>query len=164
MGRDTIESVPPTWQEGVQMYVDHVHGNGGEYLVEHFWESMTIPEFGGTADATVIKDNKCAVYDLKTGKWNVEAEGNTQLLCYLAIADEHHDIDEFYGVIVQPKAYKGDKIKVAEFSALEVDDFRERVRDASTAAHKGTGDHCRFCPLRPTCKEGGNYAWEMGWR
>jgi len=148
----------------VQMYVDHVHGNGGEYLVEHFWESMTIPEFGGTADCTVIKDNKCAVYDLKTGKWNVEAEGNTQLLSYLAIAAEHHDIDEFYGVIVQPKAYKGDKVKVHEFSADEVRRHRARVKVAAESDYKSEGDHCRFCPLRPTCIEGQIYAHSQGWK
>jgi len=148
------------------MYVEHVQGNGGDYLVEHKWESMTIPEFFGYADCTVIKDNKCAVYDLKTGKWNVEAEGNTQLLSYLAIADEHHDIDEFYGVIVQPKAYKGDKVKVHEFPADEVRAHREKVEVAARSSYKGTGDHCRFCPLRiaKQCQEGADYAREMGWQ
>lgn len=165
-GRASLDDVPDDWKLGVHNYVAHVAGNDGDLIAEHFWESICIDDFGGTADVTLLKDNKACVYDFKTGKWPVEAAGNTQLLCYLSIIAEHHDVDEFYGVIVQPKTFKGDKIKVAEFSLEQIDLHRERVAEAAVSDYKSVGDHCRFCPLRLTdqCDEGRSFAKKKGWK
>ena len=153
-------------QDAIEMYADHVHSNGGEILVEHFWESMAIDEFGGTSDCTILKDNKVAVYDFKTGKWPVDAYENTQLLCYASIVLEHFDVSEFFGVIVQPNVTRGLKIKVAEYSLDQVDEHRERVKVAAMSSYKQAGDHCLFCPLRRAnkCEEGAAHGQSKGWK
>jgi hypothetical protein len=161
----SLDEVPEDWRDGVQMYVDHVQANEGKFIFEHFWESICIDDFGGTTDTVIINGNKCAVYDFKTGKWPVDAFGNTQLISYCSMIAEHFDVDEFFGVIVQPKPKWGDRVKVAEYTLDMIDAHRERVAIAAVSNHKAVGDHCRFCPLRLTqqCDEGARHARKKGW-
>lgn len=164
--RVALSDVPATFKEGVTLYVEHVLSNGAPPIVERFWESFTIENFGGTVDCLLYKDGMCAVYDFKYGKWPVAAENNTQLLCYSALADEHFDIGYYFGVIVQPNAFKGDKVKMAEYSPQQVATHRKRVIEASESREKHTGDHCRFCSFRTLkqCDEGMAHAKMKGWK
>lgn len=166
-GERSIVNAPKKFAAGVGMYVEHVHANGVEPIVERQWHSLEIPDYAGTIDCLLVHERHLVVYDFKFGKWNVEAAGNTQLLCYSDIAREHFDVDTFHGVIVQPRAWKGDKIKVAEYSAEEVDSHRERVKWAvANPDHKEWGEHCRFCELRKQkmCQEGVAYGRMEGWK
>lgn len=158
--------VPDVFQKGVSMYVAHVRSSGCDTpIIERRWESLSIPEFSGTADCVLVEDHKLTVYDYKHGRYGVKAEGNTQLLCYASIVAEHFEIDTFLGVIVQPNSSSREKIKVAEFAPHEVDSHRERVAAAAGSDEKHTGFHCLFCPLLATgqCDEGREYARKAGW-
>lgn len=166
-GRCGENDVPPEYYVGVKTYAEHVLANGCPTpLVEYKLESIAIDEHGGTIDCLLIHGNKCAVYDYKSGRWPVDAVGNTQLLCYAAIAAEHFDVEEFFGVIVQPNALKGEKVKVAEYALDDIDAHRDRVAEAAVSNYKGIGDHCRFCPLRKAemCDEGRAHAHGKGWK
>lgn len=161
--------VPVEHYDIVQPYVKHILANRAEeMLVETFWESKSIPEFGGTCDAALFVEDACAVYDLKTGKWPVEAIDNLQLLSYASIIQEHRpEINEFYGVIIQPKSSDGVTIKpVAEYSAEQLEQHRDRVRWAAGSDDLNTGSHCRFCPLRKAglCSPGVQYCEKRGWK
>lgn len=161
-----LKDVPSEFFKGVQLYVEHVQANRAAPIVERCWESIEIDNFGGTVDCVLVKDNTCVVYDFKFGKWPVAAEDNTQLLCYSTLITEHFDVNEFWGVIVQPNAFKGDKIKMAEYAPDQVARHRERVIEASQTRVKQTGDHCRFCSFRTLkqCDEGMAYGKMKGWK
>lgn len=163
------EDVTPKQAAAVTMYVDHVRENqADEILVEHFWESPSILEFGGTADVTLFVQDACAVYDFKYGRWPVVADSNPQLLSYASIVAEHRpDIKEFYGVIIQPNSSDKVPIKpVAQYTLEQINEHRDLVAWASTSDHKQTGSQCRFCPVRAAakCPEGAAYCAEKGWR
>lgn len=164
-GEASLGDVPAAWQAGVQMYVDYVNDLDGDAIYEHFWESMCIDEFGGTTDCVKIQGRRVVIPDFKTGKWPVDPYMNAQLMCYSSIIAEHHDVDEFVGVIVQPKPIKGPKIKTATYTLEQIDAHRERVAEAAVSDHKAVGDWCRFCPLRLThkCEEGAAHAHKKGW-
>lgn len=165
-GERSITNCPKKFVAGVGMYISHVMENGVEPVVEERWSSLDIPGFSGRIDALLYSKRHLVVYDFKFGKWPVEAENNTQLLCYSAIGAEHFQVDTFHGVIVQPRAKSGPKIKVAEYTPKQVAKHRERVIEASTSEEKHTGDHCRFCTLRTTgqCEEGIIFGEIAGWR
>jgi hypothetical protein len=165
MKRVRLDQVPSHLQDGIGRYAAHIFENGGTPYCEQMWESFAIDDFFGTIDCLLINDDKAAIYDYKTGKWPVDAEGNTQLLCYAAIVAEHFNIDEFFGVIVQPNAFRGSKIKTAEFTPREVERHRKRVARAAVSDEKKVGDWCRFCPLRLTdqCYEGLQHGVIRGW-
>lgn len=165
-GECGILEVPQKFQAGVAMYVNHVKRNQVEPIVERKWDSIEIPNFGGTIDCLLIRGPQCVVYDFKFGKWPVGAEDNPQMLCYSTIVAEHFDVSEFHGVIVQPRAMRGPKIKVAQYSQAQVETHREKVRYAAANDYKATGDHCRFCSLRTTgaCGEGVAYGIQRGWK
>jgi hypothetical protein len=161
-----MRDVPGKYFNGVEMYVAHVQSTSVPPLVERYWESFTIDNFGGTVDALLFNEGICAVYDFKFGKWPVDAKDNSQLLCYSVLAAEHFDIKEFHGVIVQPNAFKGDKIKPAEYTPEQVDRHREAVIRASESREKKTGEHCRWCSFRTLkqCEEGVAYGKMRNWK
>lgn len=164
--RCQLPHVPEQFRDGVAIYVAHVIENKATPIVERFWESFTIEDFGGTVDALLFNEGVCTVYDFKFGKWPVDAKDNKQLLCYSSIAAEHFDIHEFHGVIVQPNAFKGDKIKPAEYTPQQVAAHRKRVIEASESREKHTGDWCRFCSFRTLkqCDEGMAYGKMRNWK
>ena len=148
------------------MYIGDVLGHDVAPLVERYWESFIIEDFGGTVDTLLYDEGVCTVYDFKFGKWPVYAHLNSQLLCYSALAAEHFDIQEFRGVIVQPNAFKGDKIKTAEYTPEQVEQHRGLVIAASQSREKHTGDWCRFCSFRTLkqCDEGVAHGKIRNWK
>lgn len=158
--------VPPQFADGVRMYTDHVLANNAAPMVERKWLSMEVPEHGGTIDCLLVEDRSCVIYDFKNGRWPVDATDNSQLLCYAGIVDEHFDIDVFHGIIVQPNAFKGAKIKKAHYLKQDVKEHRLKVIAATQSDEKHTGDQCRWCPLRLTdqCEEGVQHGIAEGWK
>lgn len=143
-------------------YVEYVTNRVGTKVYETKIEHAGIPDFGGTIDAAILDGVCLSVVDLKTGTWRVAAENNTQLMSYLCLARQiYPQATEFVGTIIQPITNKNPK--TASFSGAELDIFEKQVKIASTSDKKQTGFHCRFCPLRPKCVEGTEYANERGW-
>lgn len=118
-----------------------------------------IPEGFGSSDAVIIGHRVMRVYDLKYGKGvTVNAEGNTQMMCYglgaLLGPAELEDIDEVTLCILQPRLRHSSQWTL---SAQELRTWAyETLRPAALAAWEGkgelrTGDHCRFCAAAAQC-------------
>jgi len=167
LGNCTIDDVPSEHRRGVKMYVDHVATNSYDSMIlERQWHSLSINDFFGTVDCLLLNGSSCAIYDYKNGTYDVQAEGNKQLLSYASIIAEHFNVDTFYGVIVQPNSKARQKIKVAEYSLGEVDAHRDAVREAAVRTDKVPGrTQCYFCPLMKAgmCAEGKALAIEQNW-
>ena len=83
---ETITVSPNNYDSAV-FYVDYVKRRTeelkGTLLIEEQVEVTEIHEaLWGTSDAIIIGKDRIAVIDYKNGRWNVEAEGNTQLKIY----------------------------------------------------------------------------------
>ena len=115
----------------------------------------------GTADllALVREDDKLILYvvDLKTGYVSVEADCY-QLKGYalgsLKMVEGMADPDEIRTVIVQPKDYP--PIKEHSYHPDEVWPLEDEIDNALASADSdnpywAVGEHCRWCPLAPTC-------------
>lgn len=118
--------------------------------------SQRWPEHGGTIDYLIvtIEDGQTCLHvvDLKYGRGvEVEAQGNTQLLCYLALAREQFaDATVFRATIVQPRVGRG--VSTWEVTPEVLDHFDLRVADSMlNPERKQSGSHCRWCPVRLTC-------------
>lgn len=143
-------------------YVQYVENLGGTKVFETKIEHAGIPDFGGTIDTAVLDGTCLSVADLKTGKWRVGVENNPQIMSYLCLARQlFPQATEFKGTIVQPSAYK--KPQTATFTKNQLDIFEQQVKIAGKSDRIQSGEHCRFCPLRPQCDEGKRYAKDKGW-
>lgn len=161
-----VGDVPSQYAEGILQYVEHVMANGVTPIVERKFHSLTIPDFGGSIDALLVRDGALVVYDFKTGTWDVPAVDNTQLLCYASLAAEHFNAGQYHGVIVQPWNKKPQKVKVAEFPQAQIDWIRERARYAQENQDEVVpGEHCLWCPMLRVgnCAEGEHYARKRKW-
>jgi hypothetical protein len=140
-------------------YVEYVQNRVGDKVFETKIEHGSIPDFGGTIDTAILDGSCLSVDDLKTGKWKVSAENNPQLMSYLCLARQiFPDATEFKGSIFQYGRAYG-----ASFSGGQLDIFEQQVKIAGKSDKKQNGEHCRFCPLRPKCEEGTEYARGKGW-
>ena len=148
-----------------EVYIDYVNKRhqelGGSLLIE---EQFTLNEISdacwGTADAVILGKDRIAVIDLKTGKWNVERNKNTQLMIYaLGVLSRYGDENTLLELtIVQPRsAKKGSPIKTWETSAEYLVDWAYRtLKPACEATLSETpeeilGDHCKFCNGKVNC-------------
>ncbi len=126
--------------------------------------SQWVPEGFGTADAIIIADDCMEIIDLKYGKGvPVSAENNPQLMLYaLGALEEYlmlYDILQVSMTIYQPRL---DNIST---DLIAVEDLvkwaYEYVKPLAEKAFKGegefvSGEHCRFCKLKYTCRERAN--------
>lgn len=132
------------------------------FLERRFDLSKYYPNLYGTADAVVYwpATKKLKVIDYKHGAGvPVEVEDNNQLLYYglgamVALNEPVLDIEL---VIVQPRCYhpngpirswKTTPGRVLDFVADLIDDAKATD---DPKAELVTGDHCRWCPAKPTC-------------
>lgn len=124
------------------------------------------PRVSGTADFAADGQRPGAHYlrvaDLKTGRVNVEAVDNMQLLAYAIGALKrwsgplHKGVDEVELVIYQPLDWLGGPVKRWTLSWVEFQERAEwlRLRAAEASSGKGTlstGAHCRYCRSRVFC-------------
>jgi hypothetical protein len=146
-------------------YAAYVAALPGEHVYETKIAHNAIKDFGGTVDTAIIdrKESTLGVADFKSGYWEVAAKGNTQLQSYLVLARQQFGhFQNYTATIVQPRVKK--PIKTASFSGAELDAFEGLVKIASKSDRIQSGQHCRFCPLRPNCFEGQKYAaTQEGW-
>ena len=123
--------------------------------------SQYVPEGFGTADAILIGEGRLVVVDYKNGAGvPVEAENNTQMMCYglgalllyMPIFGSSIETVELY--IVQPNAggIKNWKISVKDLQLWGTDFLVPTAQQAF--AGEGdccAGDWCRFCPAKAQC-------------
>lgn len=118
-----------------------------------------IPEGFGSSDSVIIAGPILHVWDFKYGKGvTVNAEGNTQMMCYALGAlmgpAELDCIEEIRMTIHQPRLshISSWTVSTGELTAWAT----ETLRPAALAAWEGkgelrTGDHCRFCAAAAQC-------------
>lgn len=122
--------------------------------------SHYVPGGFGTGDLVIVADGLLDVVDLKYGKGvRVSAEDNPQLKLYalgaLALYDDLYDIQTARMTICQPRL---DNFSTFELTVDELTKWAEtELRPRAELAIKGTGEfvsgeHCRFCKARSTCR------------
>lgn len=170
LGNCTLEDVPIAHRANISPYITFIENNGYEHIeVEKRWESLTIPDLGGTIDCLLFADmdaSRLMICDYKNGTWDKPAENNPQLLCYAAIITEHFSPDQVWGVIAQPNTKRREKIKVAEYTLDEIEAHREEVARVADMDNRIPGNtQCLFCPLLQAgmCEEGRQFARRRGW-
>ncbi len=119
----------------------------------------------GTADLIVHdRDTRTLyVYDHKFGGGvKVYAAGNPQLIAYALAAIDYivwgpyeGRVDRIVFGVLQPRLNHYD---VEEMTIAQANDWREKFTAAAKATHDigaplRAGDHCKFCPVKPTCPE-----------
>ena len=123
--------------------------------------SEWVPEAFGTADAVIIADGLMEVVDFKYGKGvRVDADENPQMMIYALGAYRLFDLE--YGInrvrmtIVQPRL---DHVSEWETDTADLLAWASgTLKPKAAEAWKGggpqePGDWCRFCKVRPKCKE-----------
>ena len=122
--------------------------------------SHYVPEGFGTGDLVIVADGLLDVVDLKYGKGvRVSAEDNPQLKLYalgaLALYDDLYDIRAVRMTICQPRL---DNVSTFELTVDELIQWaKTELKPKAELAIKGAGDfvsgeHCRFCRARSTCR------------
>lgn len=135
-------------------------------LVEqHLDFSRWVPESFGTGDCVIVSDDVLHIIDFKYGLGvMVEAENNSQLMCYalgaLEMFEGIYDIERIKMTIFQPRR---ENISTAEITKDILLQWADKVLMpiATTAANgEGSfkaGDHCRFCKVKATCRTRAEY-------
>lgn len=163
-------------EEATDYYADMVMeakaaaGEDAELMMEQkFSLAQWIPEGFGTSDAVVIGGGAIQVIDLKYGKGiKVSAQGNPQLRLYglgaAGLFSDLYDFDTVRMTIVQPRL---DHISTEELPLKDLLEWAETiVAPRAQAAFDGmevyeTGDWCRFCPAKATCRKRAEYNLEL---
>lgn len=118
-----------------------------------------IPQGFGSSDAVILGGRRLRVYDLKYGRGvKVDAEANTQMLCYALGAflaqGDLYDIDDVVMTILQPRL---DWASSWTLTAVGLMTWANKVlRPTAKLAYKGEGElepgsHCKFCKASALC-------------
>jgi|TARA_R100000406_G_scaffold1608_2_gene1554 hypothetical protein len=149
-----------------EVYVDYIEKRqkelGARSVIE---EKVYLDEISdkchGTADCILLAEDRICVIDLKSGKWNVEAMKNKQLMIYglgalTRYGGGNPDITMEL-TIVQPRVKN--QIKTFEISAPNLVEWGfTDLKQATDACDEESpqynfGDHCRFCNAKADCDE-----------
>jgi len=150
-------------EAAIAVYVDYVRAHkhhaelegidqsGAEVLIEVRLISRFVPDHGGTIDCLIVGRDSIHAIDFKYGVMPVDAENNKQLLSYLVLAAEKYpDRKRFFGSIVQPRVLG--RPQCVEYTASQLACHQCDVLMSADDDAKEAGEHCRWCPLRQTCK------------
>lgn len=132
-----------------------------EEISEHIW---------GTADAILIGEKELEIIDLKSGKFPVDVENNTQLLIYaLGALSRYGSEDTIVTMtIVQPRSWHKDgAIRSYSMSAANLVDWGyETLKPAADACdeeepqYNPSKETCRFCNAKGICDTYKQYVGE----
>lgn len=148
--------------EIVQVYVNYIQSlNGHKFYEEKVTLAEVINDCWGTADGVVIDGSLMRVIDLKTGGGvRVEAEGNSQLLCYALGAylkyAPVYDISTMTLTIVQPPMGSIDSWTI---SLEELLAFAEALKLSYAAIQNepnkfvASDKACKWCHAKTQCPE-----------
>ncbi len=170
MNQPRIELENPEDQAAVELYVDYIDSCGDPRDTQRIWRRLEerfdltkyYPNLYGTADAIFYwyGSKKLRVVDYKHGAGvPVEAKENPQLM-YYGLGAMHAlnlPVSQIELVIVQPRCHHVDgpirswttgPERLLDFVADLIDDAKA-TEDPNAALNPG--DHCRWCPAKPTC-------------
>lgn len=123
----------------------------------------------GTGDCIIVADQVLQIIDYKHGLGVlVEAEGNSQMMCYalgaLEAFDRIYDIEEVSMTIFQPRR---DNISTCKLKRKDLLEWADMVLAPTAAlAYEGkgefkAGDHCQFCKAKAICRKRAEHNLEM---
>ena len=143
--------------DAVRVYLDYVNAQEpvGKFI-EIKLRHPSIDHFGGTMDALLLvyPGDMIHVIDFKFGTWEVDAEWNTQLACYLVLARTvFPGAHRFRGTIVQPRKWGYARPDTWDWTVDDIDQFQAEVVAATESEDFSVGAHCRFCPALLYCEE-----------
>lgn len=145
----------------VQFYVDYVRSLYNPGFLRYVEKKVTLlsvsSKIFGTADAIVLNPFvNLTVVDFKTGKQEVEAFKNPQLMIYALAAYDtlQPAVEDIELVIVQPPSY--DKIKIWKTRYSEIKTLAPKIKTVYEDYEKGvrtpvTGDWCQWCTGASQC-------------
>lgn len=154
----------PELRDFVQIYLDYVRRlvADGDLFVEQTLFIFKRYGVWGTADAVIVtRDGTIHVIDLKFGSGIlVEADNNTQLMLY-GIGGLAFDwlspvpVHTVHVHIVQPRRgnYPSQAYPVEQLAQWVKDNEHKVARAFSAVNEASPGTHCRWCPVKGTCKE-----------
>ncbi|MHB8061339.1 MAG: DUF2800 domain-containing protein [Ruminiclostridium sp.] len=128
-----------------------------------------VPDGFGTGDVVIISQGVIEIVDLKYGQGvPVSAIGNTQMRLYaLGALNQYgilYDFDKVRMTIVQPRL---DSVSSDEITIEELLEWgEEEVKPLAVLAMAGegeflSGDHCKFCRAKATCRARADANLEM---
>lgn len=136
---------------------------------QHLDFSQWVPDGFGTGDCVIVSDNTLHVIDFKYGLGVlVEAEHNTQLMCYalgaLRLLDGIYDIDSVSMSIFQPRrehvsTFVMDKAELLAWAEKTLAPTAELASQG--AGEFKAGEHCRFCKVKAMCRRRAEYNLEL---
>lgn len=160
---DRIKDYDEPMQRNIRAFLDaadhYTNGFRNKWETEVRMESWKIPDLGGTTDLITIDGKTLIVGDAKFGRIIVEAEGNTQLMCYLILAlerPEYAKATKFVGYIVQ-----NGEVDEAVFTRHQLNKAKKRIAYVAEAKERVPGGHCQWCPLLRTCNEAKTYTYQL---
>ena len=123
----------------------------------------------GTGDCIIVADQVLQIIDYKHGLGVlVEAEGNSQMMCYalgaLEAFDGIYDIEEVSMTIFQPRR---DNISTCKLKRKDLLEWADMVLAPTAAlAYEGkgefkAGDHCQFCKAKAICRKRAEHNLEL---
>tara|TARA_Y100000992_G_C21268995_1_gene495591 strand:+ start:1193 stop:1702 length:510 start_codon:yes stop_codon:yes gene_type:complete len=157
--------------DAARMYVNYVQERQkelqAEMLVEHQFDCHEINEnIWGTADMTLIGEDRLVIIDLKAGRYPVENNGNNlQLRIYGLMALARYSDKKYVEmVVVQPRAnHKDGPIRSSTLKSEDLAHWGfEWLKPAAEKCLEENpefvaGKHCFFCNYKPECEEHANY-------
>ena len=117
----------------------------------------------------IVADEELQIIDYKHGVGVlVEAENNSQMMCYalgaIELFDGIYDIEKVQMTIFQPRR---DNVSSWSISKEELLDWAENtLKPTAAIAMKGegefkAGDHYQFCAVKATCRKRAEYNLEV---
>jgi Protein of unknown function (DUF2800) len=114
---------------------------------------------GGTADVVAysVAAQSVWIIDFKYGVGvTVDVEDNEQIKFYAACSVWRTAFKKLFGVIVQPRSFRGSEPRIVEISAVELVDFVAQIEHGIKLSEKPNaelvpGEHCHFCPCAGIC-------------
>lgn len=162
--QDTNGYSPDQVEEAITYsdYVDALHSTTSEAHIEKTVFMQTLhADMYGTPDAIVYDrwSQHLHVVDLKTGREEVSAKGNPQLMLYAigAISSYQFTPQDITLHIYQNNKRSGDRTNSWQIKPKTLDDFAVFVGKQLHTLHQGTftylaGEHCKYCPAKPRCQ------------
>lgn len=162
------ETLAPDERAAIGTYVKYVKLlRKGAALWRCEWQVTHSEELFGTIDFFAVVGKTLHVVDFKGGRGiKVEVIDNPQLLTYamMVCGALHYDdddsellqVEEVVLHIVQP-LFEGDApVRRVSYTPAQIDHWRTQVLLAMDRAKQpdapfNPGEHCRFCPVKPTC-------------
>ena len=130
--------------------VDDMTEEADWFEVEVFMTDPELDDCGGTGDVVYYteKTKTLGIIDLKTGRIQISAKNNDALTFYAWQAKHHFGLPVEH---VQMTICQSGVVRTHTITGAQLDLWREQYVEAYHSNVPHPGDHCTWCPAKPTC-------------